>query len=95
MLVEVTERAMAHVGRDEVLLGGGVAANSRLKDMASIMAKERGAGCFAPPPELCVDNGAMIAVLGSMMLEAGAVTSLEGSGVRQRFRTDEVEVTWR
>ncbi len=95
MLVEVTERAMAHVGRDEVLLGGGVAANSRLREMATIMAGERGARCFAPPPRLCVDNGAMIAVLGEMMLDAGATTPLEESGVMQRFRTDEVEVTWR
>jgi hypothetical protein len=37
----------------------------------------------------------MIAVLGSMMMDVGATTSLEDSGVRQRFRTDEVEVTWR
>jgi N6-L-threonylcarbamoyladenine synthase/N6-L-threonylcarbamoyladenine synthase/protein kinase Bud32 len=95
MLVEVTERAMAHVGREEVLLGGGVAANARLREMAAIMARERGAACFAPPPGLCVDNGAMIAVLGRMMLDAGAATPIEASGVRQRFRTDEVEVTWR
>ncbi len=95
MLVEVTERAMAHNGRDEVLLGGGVAANSRLREMTSIMAEERGAVAYAPPRSLCVDNGAMIAVLGGMMLEAGATTPLEGSAVDQRFRTDEVEVTWR
>jgi glycoprotease/Kae1 family metallohydrolase len=88
MLVEVTERAMAHVGRDEVLLGGGVAANTRLKEMAAIMTEERGARCFVPPPDLCVDNGAMIAVLGQMMMGAGATTPLEESGVRQRFRTD-------
>jgi glycoprotease/Kae1 family metallohydrolase len=95
MLVEVTERAMAHVGRDEVLLGGGVAANGRLREMARVMAEERGATFHVPPVDLCVDNGAMIAVLGTMMLGAGAITSLEASGVRQRFRTDEVEVTWR
>jgi len=95
MLVEVTERAMAHIGRDEVLLGGGVAANSRLREMTSIMADERGATSYAPPRSLCVDNGAMIAVLGQMMLGAGTTTPLEASAVDQRFRTDEVEVTWR
>jgi tRNA A37 threonylcarbamoyltransferase TsaD len=42
-----------------------------------------------------VDNGAMIALLGSMMANADVTTPLEASGVRQRFRTDEVEVTWR
>ena len=95
MLVEVTERAMAHVGRDEVLLGGGVAANARLREMVDVMALERGASSHVPPKELCIDNGAMIAVLGSMMMGAGATTPLDASGVRQRFRTDEVEVTWR
>jgi universal protein Kae1 len=95
MLVEVTERAMAHVGRAEVLLGGGVAANDRLREMARIMAQERGAECYVPSAALCVDNGAMIAVLAHMMLGAGATTPIESSGVRQRFRTDEVEVTWR
>jgi universal protein Kae1 len=95
MLVEVTERAMAHIGRDEVLLGGGVAANGRLREMTELMAAERGARSYAPPRSLCVDNGAMIAVLGRMMLGAGAITSLQASAVDQRFRTDEVEVTWR
>jgi N6-L-threonylcarbamoyladenine synthase len=95
MLVEVTERAMAHIGREEVLLGGGVAANSRLREMVAIMAEERGAVSYAPPRALCVDNGAMIAVLGRMMMDAGVTTSLEGSAVDQRFRTDEVEVAWR
>jgi universal protein Kae1 len=95
MLVEVTERAMAHIGRDEVLLGGGVAANARLREMTEVMAGERGARAYAPPRSLCVDNGAMIAVLGRMMLDAGSTTSLEASAVDQRFRTDEVEVTWR
>ncbi len=95
MLVEVTERAMAHVGRDEVLLGGGVAANGRLREMADLMAGERGARSWVPPIDLCVDNGAMIAILGMVMLEAGVRTPLEASGVHQRFRTDEVEVTWR
>ncbi len=95
MLVEVTERAMAHIGRDEVLLGGGVAANSRLREMTELMASERDARSYAPPPSLCVDNGAMIAVTGHMMMGAGATTPLEASAVDQRFRTDEVEVTWR
>ena len=95
MLVEVAERAMAHVGRDELLLGGGVAANARLAEMASIMARERGAEAFVPELRFCVDNGAMIAILGAMMLGAGVTTPVVGSAVRQRFRTDEVEVSWR
>ena len=95
MLVEVAERAMAHVGRDELLLGGGVAANARLVEMAGTMARERGAESFVPERRFCVDNGAMIAVLGAMMLGAGVTTPVGESAVRQRFRTDEVEVSWR
>ncbi|MEM4293197.1 MAG: bifunctional N(6)-L-threonylcarbamoyladenine synthase/serine/threonine protein kinase [Thermoplasmata archaeon] len=95
MLVEVTERAMAHVGKDEVLLGGGVARNRRLQEMVKKMAEERGAKMFIPKPELCVDNGAMIAYLGILMHNSGVRQDIKDTGIRQRFRTDEVDVTWR
>jgi len=95
MLVEVSERAMAHTGKDEILLGGGVARNSRLQEMVSVMARERGARAFVPPPELLVDNGAMIALTGVLMYKAGVRMSVEDTVVKQRFRTDEVEVVWR
>ncbi len=95
MLAEVTERAMAHVGKDEVLLGGGVAQNNRLREMIAEMAKERGAEMFVPDRRLCMDNGAMIAWLGNLMYSSGVRMSIEETTVEQRFRTDEVEVTWR
>jgi N6-L-threonylcarbamoyladenine synthase/N6-L-threonylcarbamoyladenine synthase/protein kinase Bud32 len=94
MLVEVTERAMAHVEKDEVLLGGGVVQNKRLHEMVRIMSEERGARMFVPPGPLCVDNGAMIAWTGMVMHEAGVRTDIKDSGVRQRFRTDEVDLPW-
>lgn len=94
MLVEVTERAMAHVEKDEVLLGGGVVQNKRLQEMVRVMAEERGARMFVPPGPLCVDNGAMIAWTGVVMHQAGLRTRIEESGVRQRFRTDEVDLPW-
>ena len=94
MLVEVTERAMAHVEKDEVLLGGGVVQNRRLQEMIRIMATERGAKMFVPPGPLCVDNGAMIAWTGIVMHDAGLRTKLEDSVVNQRFRTDEVDLPW-
>ncbi len=94
MLVEVTERAMAHVEKNEVLLGGGVVQNKRLQEMVRIMAEERGAKMFVPPGSLCVDNGAMIAWTGIVMHGAGLSTKLEDSGVRQRYRTDEVDLPW-
>lgn len=95
MLAEVTERAMAHVGKDEVLLGGGVAQNMRLREMIGEMAKERGAEMFVPDRRLCMDNGAMIAWLGNLMYSSGVRMSIADTTVEQRFRTDEVEVTWR
>jgi N6-L-threonylcarbamoyladenine synthase/N6-L-threonylcarbamoyladenine synthase/protein kinase Bud32 len=94
MLVEVTERAMAHVEKDEVLLGGGVVQNKRLQEMVRIMSEERGAKMFVPPGSLCVDNGAMIAWTGVVMRNAGLRTELKDSVVRQRFRTDEVDLPW-
>jgi N6-L-threonylcarbamoyladenine synthase len=95
MLVEVTERAMAHAEKDEVLLGGGVAANSRLRRMLGQMAADRGASMFVPEKRLCIDNGAMIAWLGLLMHRAGVRMPVSRTRIRQRFRTDEVEVSWR
>lgn len=95
MLTEVTERAMAHVGKDEVLLGGGVAQNMRLREMVDTMAKERGAKMYCSDRRFCMDNGAMIAWLGNIMYNSGVRMSIEDTEVRQRFRTDEVSVTWR
>ncbi len=93
-LVEVTERALAHTGKEEVVLVGGVAANNRLREMLKIMAEDRGVEFFVPPYDLCRDNGAMIAYTGLRMFKAGIRFSLEETVVKQRFRTDEVEVTW-
>ncbi|PPR00660.1 hypothetical protein CVT24_000883 [Panaeolus cyanescens] len=47
MLVEITERAMAHIGSKEVLIVGGVGCNERLQEMMGIMASERGGQVFA------------------------------------------------
>jgi len=94
-LTEVTERAMAHTEKDEVLLGGGVAANKRLQDMANTMASERGARFFVPSKDLCIDNGAMIAWLGFLMYDSGMRMGIEESVIDQRFRTDMVDVSWR
>ncbi|NPA47053.1 MAG: bifunctional N(6)-L-threonylcarbamoyladenine synthase/serine/threonine protein kinase [Thermococci archaeon] len=93
-LVEVTERALAHTGKEEVVLVGGVAANNRLREMVGIMAEDRGVRFFVPPYDLCRDNGAMIAYTGLRMYMGGVRFSLEDTVVKQKFRTDEVEVTW-
>ncbi len=94
-LVEVTERALAHTEKGEVMLTGGVASNSRLRQMLEQMCEEHGAKFFVPPKEFCVDNGAMIAWTGILAYRHGIRTEVEESLVRQRWRTDEVEIPWR
>jgi len=94
-LVEVTERAVAHTEKKEVMLTGGVAANRRLREMLGLMAEEHGAEFFVPPMSLCADNGAMIAWTGLLAYRHGVRQKLEETVVRQRWRTDEVEIPWR
>jgi N6-L-threonylcarbamoyladenine synthase len=92
MLIETAERAMAHCGKKELLLGGGVACNTRLQEMAKLMCSERGAKCFIPPNEFLVDNAGMIAWLGyKKFIVDGPDKKLE---IFPYQRTDEVEVDW-
>jgi len=95
MLVEVTERALAHTEKREVVMGGGVACNERLWEMTQQMCEARGARAFRPERRLLVDNGAMIALLGIVEHEAGVAQRIEETAVDQRQRTDDIAVTWR
>lgn len=95
MLIEVAERAMAHCEKKELVLGGGVACNSRLKEMAQLMCKERNATCFIPENQYLVDNAAMIALTGYLMHKAGNTTSIKESEINPYERTDDVVVNWR
>ena len=95
MLVETTERALAHSGRSSVLIVGGVGCNVRLQQMMALMCAARGATVFGMDSRYAVDNGAMIAVAGLCAYRAGCVTPLAEATVTQRFRTDEVDVLWR
>ncbi len=91
MLTEVTERALAHLGKDQVLLTGGVAANLRLQEMLNKMAKERKGKFAVVPRELSGDNGAMIAWNGLIAHKSGQKSSRD---VDSRWRTDDVDVPW-
>lgn len=98
MLVETAERALAHTGKKELLLGGGVSCNKRLQEMCKIMCKERGARFFCPESQFLTDNGAMIAFLGEIMFKAGekiSYTQLDKLDIKPRQRTDDVLVSWR
>jgi N6-L-threonylcarbamoyladenine synthase/protein kinase Bud32 len=95
MCVEVTERALAHAEKEEVLLVGGVGANQRLQEMLAIMCEDRGATFHVPPRQYLGDNGAMIAYTGRLMLESGQTLPVERSLINPVYRADEVPVTWR
>ncbi|GIU69641.1 MAG: hypothetical protein KatS3mg002_0877 [Candidatus Woesearchaeota archaeon] len=95
MLLEVSERAMAHCEKSELVLGGGVACNSRLKEMAKLMCEERNSKCIIPENQYLVDNAAMIGVLGIKMFKAGNITKLEQSKINPYERTDDIIVNWK
>ncbi len=94
MVTEVTERALAHTEKKEVLLTGGVAANRRLQSMLSIIAGEHDARFNVVPREFASDNGAMIAWTGVLAYTHGAVTPVEESFVKLRWRLEKVDVPW-
>jgi len=94
MLIEVTERAMAHTDKEEVLLTGGVAANKRFSEMLEIMCKERDAKVFVVPQEYSGDNGAMIAWTGILEYKSGRTVKIEDSNIDSKWRVDEVEINW-
>lgn len=94
MLVEVTERALSHTERDEVLLCGGVAANSHLREMLNTMAESHYAKFYMPDMKFCGDNGAMIAWLGLLRSKYFGFMNIEDTHIIQRYRTDEVDVPW-
>jgi N6-L-threonylcarbamoyladenine synthase len=95
MLVEITERAMAHCNKSDVLIVGGVGCNLRLQEMMRIMVGERGGCLYHTDDRYCIDNGAMIAWPGLIAFKAGTTTPMKDATCTQRFRTDDVLVTWR
>ena len=74
--VTKTMRAAADFGAPTVLLAGGVAANSRLRERFDAACRGAGVRFVVPSPRLCTDNGAMVAASGSNMLAAGRVHDL-------------------
>ena len=85
MLAEVVERAMAHTGKKELLLVGGVGANKRFCEMLDLMCKERGAKFHKVPMDLAGDQGAMIAWEGFLRMK-----DYGDEEVIPHWRTDEV-----
>jgi N6-L-threonylcarbamoyladenine synthase len=68
-------QACTDTGVDHLLIGGGVAANSRLRALAQERCDRAGIRLRVPRPGLCTDNGAMVAALGSRLVAAGVSPS--------------------
>ncbi len=94
MLTEVTERAVAHTDKNEVLLIGGVAANKRFSEMLNIMCKERNCKFYVCPIKYAGDQAVMIAYLGLKMFKTQKLNPIEKLDILPRWRVDELEVTW-
>jgi len=94
MLTEVTERALAHTEKPEVLLTGGVAANKRLQSMLESIAEEHNARFCVVPKQYALDNGAMIAWTGILAYQHHVTLPLDKSFVKLKWRLDEVPVPW-
>ena len=74
--------ACTEQGVQTLLLGGGVAANSRLRALTEQRCTAAGVALRVPRPELCTDNGAMVAALGSLLVAAGVAASEPDLGAR-------------
>ena len=95
MLGEITERALAHTNKPELLLTGGVAANKRLGGIVKDIAEDHGATPYIVPIRLAADNGAMIAWTGLIAYKAGHTTAIDESHVNPNWRMDQVKIPWR
>jgi N6-L-threonylcarbamoyladenine synthase len=78
--------AVAHAGLDRLVIAGGVGANRELRSVLEARATGRGVALYYPEPELCTDNGAMIALAGALRLTAGERAAIApGFTVRPRW----------
>ena len=75
VITKKTVLAASEHGIDHILLGGGVAANSRLRQLLTERTHAAGIGLTIPPMNLCTDNGAMVAALGAQLVADGVSPS--------------------
>ena len=91
MLIEVTERALAHCEKKEVLLIGGVAANKRFAEMLDAMCSQRGSKAYIVPLMYAGDQGAMIAYQGWLERKR----EQKEFDINPKWRVDEVSTFWK
>jgi N6-L-threonylcarbamoyladenine synthase/protein kinase Bud32 len=95
MLTEVTERALAHTGKNEVLLTGGVAANKKLQEMIKYISKEHDARFEVVPLKYAGDNGAMIGWTGILRYKATGGNLISDTKINPKERMDQIIIPWR
>ncbi|MHA2007923.1 MAG: bifunctional N(6)-L-threonylcarbamoyladenine synthase/serine/threonine protein kinase [Promethearchaeota archaeon] len=95
MLTEVTERALAHTEKEEVLLTGGVAANSRLQQMIRYISHEHSARFEVVPLKYAGDNGAMIAWSGILRFQSEGENKITDTIIKPKERMDQISIPWR
>ncbi len=94
MLAETSERALALLKKSEVMVVGGVAANTRLREMLDAASSRHGAQLKVVPPAYAGDCGAQIAWVGHLYFLNGVYTKPENAWVDQSWRIDEVDLAW-
>jgi len=94
-LAETTERVLAFLEKEELLLTGGVAANLRLQSILQAVAEEHNAKFFVVPREFSGDCGAQIAWTGVLAYKHNLKIPVEKSFVKPKWRLDRVPVPWR
>lgn len=82
-------RAVRQTGNKNLILAGGVSANRRLRERIRKVMEEEGGRAWYPRPELCTDNGAMIAYAGWQRLQAGQSETMQ-FGARPRWPMEEL-----
>jgi N6-L-threonylcarbamoyladenine synthase len=86
VLVAKSAQAMDRTGLEQLVVAGGVGANSQLRAALNAKGKASRFEVFYPEPELCTDNGAMIAFAAALRLQAGVPPATgAGFGVRPRW----------
>ena len=95
MLTEVTERALAHTEKKEVLLTGGVAANKKLQSMIEYISHEHDARFEVVPLKYAGDNGAMIGWTGILRYQAEGGQIISETVIKPKERMDKISIPWR
>ena len=91
VLVSKAIAACTDLGVPRLLLGGGVVANARLREVAEERADAAGIALRIPPLSLCTDNGAMIAALGAQLIMAGHGPSSLGFGADSTLPVTDIQ----